>query len=297
MNPIRTQSSLHDELRQAARRNELSLLFQPCIELDSGRIVSTEALLRWHHPSRGIIPPDLFIPLAEAHGSIMDIGKWVLWNACAQARQWHDAGLTRMRMAVNVSTVQLEDPAFVQDVIDVLDRTGLDARFLEIEITETAFIRDIGAVAGALRALKRVGAAISMDDFGVGYSRLARLWQLPVDILKIDKSFIGDATIGQHGRAVVRTLIHLAKMLELTVVAEGVETQSQLQFLREQQCDRVQGFLVSRPIAPDKVFSLMTAAKCPLQMPALHTTNGHAPMNHNRHRSRISAAWHSKLAM
>ncbi|MGH8600621.1 MAG: EAL domain-containing protein, partial [Burkholderiales bacterium] len=160
MNPIQSRLLLHDELRQASRRNELFLLFQPCVGLDSGRIISTEALLRWRHPSRGIIPPDSFIPLAEAHGSITDIGKWVLSNACAQARQWHDAGLTWLRMAVNISAVQLEDPAFVQDVTDVLDRTGLDARFLEIEITETAFIRDIDTVAGALRALKRIGTAI-----------------------------------------------------------------------------------------------------------------------------------------
>ncbi len=293
MNPIRSQSSLHDELRQASRRNELFLLFQPCVGLDSGRILSTEALLRWRHPSRGIIPPDSFIPLAEAHGSITDIGKWVLSNACAQARQWHDAGLTWLRMAVNISAVQLEDPAFVQDVTDVLDRTGLAARFLEIEITETAFIRDIETVAGALRALKRLGTAISMDDFGVGYSRLGRLRRLPVDILKIDKSFIRGVTADPRGRAIVRGMIRLAKMLGLTVVAEGVETKSQCRFLREQQCDRVQGFLVSRPIKPDKVFSLMTAARCA----ASPAVTGRTPTDRNRHRGRISAARYPEFVM
>lgn len=291
MNPIRSRLLLHDELRQASRRNQLFLLFQPCVELDSGRIISTEALLRWRHPSRGTIPPDIFIPLAEAHGSITDIGKWVLRNACAQARQWHDAGLAWLRMAVNISAVQLEDPAFVDDVIGVLDRTGLDARFLEIEITETAFIRDIGTVASALKALKRIGAAISMDDFGVGYSRLGRLRRLPVDILKIDKSFVRGVAVDPRRRAIVHGMIRLAKMLGLTVVAEGVEMTSEYRFLRERQCDRAQGFLMGRPVEPEKIPALVTAAR----RPASAAATGGAPTDRNRPLSRISAAWHPRL--
>ncbi len=291
MNPVRSRLLLHDELRQALRRNELFLLFQPCVELSRGRIVSTEALLRWRHPSRGIIPPDSFIPLAEAHGSIMDIGKWVLWNACVQLRQWHDAGLAWLRMAVNISAVQLEAPAFVHDVIDVLDRTGLDARFLEIEITETAFIRDIGAAAGTLRALKRLGAEISMDDFGVGYSRLGRLRRLPVDILKIDKSFVRGVAIDPRRRAIVHGMIRMAKMLGLTVVAEGVETTSEYRFLRERQCDRAQGFLMSRPVEAEKIAALVTAMRRPASPP----TPGRTPPDRARRVSRMPAAWRPKL--
>jgi EAL domain-containing protein (putative c-di-GMP-specific phosphodiesterase class I) len=282
---------LHDELRQALRRNELFLLFQPCVELSGGRIIGMEALLRWRHPSRGIIPPDSFIPLAEAHGSITDIGKWVLWNACVQLRQWHEAGLAGLRMAVNMSAIQLEATTFVHEVIDALDRTGLDARFLEIEITETAFIRDIAAAAATLRALKRLGAAIAMDDFGVGYSRLGRLRRLPVDILKIDKSFVRGVAIDPRRRAIVHGMIRMAKMLGLTVVAEGVETTSEYRFLRERQCDRAQGFLMSRPVEAEKIPALVTAMRRPASPPI----SGRAPTDHARRVNRMSAAWRPKL--
>jgi EAL domain-containing protein (putative c-di-GMP-specific phosphodiesterase class I) len=288
---------LQHELPQALSRQQLFLLFQPCLDLDTGRIISTEALLRWRHPRRGVIVPDVFVPISEHQGSIVEIGKWVLQAACAQTRRWHDAGLTWLRTAINVSSVQLEQPGFASDVAEVLDATGLDARFLEIEITETAFIRDIDTVANVLRALKRVGVAIAIDDFGVGYSWLSRLQQFPVDILKIDKSFIQDIAGRGRGRIIVRSLIQLARMLNLTVVAEGVERQCQYRFLQEQRCDRVQGFLIGRPVEAETIVPLAIAAPCRAGTHTRPPANVRAPRSRSSRHTRTPAAWHPKPAM
>ncbi len=245
INPLRLESALW----HAIEREELFVHYQPLFDVRSRTLVGAEALVRWQHPELGVVPPDRLIPLADEIGIIADIGRFVLRAACRQTRLWHDAGLPGMTVAVNASAAQFRLPNFVDDVAAVLSETGLAGEFLELEITETAVMHDAPATIRTLGALREMGVRIAIDDFGTGYSSLAYLKQFPISTLKIDRSFVLNVTTDADSRAIVSTIIVLAKALKLTVVAEGVETVEQLEFLSGLHCDRAQGYLLGKPTA------------------------------------------------
>ena len=247
-------------LRHAVRRNELVLHYQPSVDLAAGRITAVEALVRWAHPVRGMVAPDKFIPLADETGLIGEIGHWVLLEACAQTRRWHDAGLGGIKVSVNVSAVQFRQCDLTQIVAGALAATGLPPWCLDLEITETVLMQDADATIATLLALKAMGVCISVDDFGTGYSSLAYLKRFPIDTLKIDKSFMRDVTCDGHNAAIVRTVIALAKNLDLESIAEGVETEEQLDFLRAEGCDRLQGYYFSKPLPAEQLEAFVRAA-------------------------------------
>ncbi len=247
-------------LRHAVRRREFVLHYQPSIDISAQRITAVEALVRWHHPLRGMIAPDKFIPLADETGLIGEIGHWVLFEACAQTRRWHDAGLSGLKVSVNVSAVQFRQCDLVQIVAEALTRTGLAPWCLDLEITETVLMQDADTTIATLLALKAMGVCVSVDDFGTGYSSLAYLKRFPIDTLKIDKSFMRDCTRDGNNAAIVRTVIALAKNLDLESIAEGVETEEQVNFLRAEGCDRLQGYYFSKPLPPDALLDFVQRA-------------------------------------
>ena len=241
--------SLEADLRKAAERQELSLSFQPRLSLENLQVEGVEALLRWSHPQRGMVPPDEFIPLAEQSGLIVEIGDWVLREACAQMRRWRDAGSTAWQMAVNVSGVQFRDGSLVRRVADAIAAAGIDARMIELEFTEGALIEYSTAVSKAVNALKELGVTTALDDFGTGYSSMSYLRHFPIDTLKIDRVFVRDITSRRAGNApLVDAIIAMSKSLGLATVAEGVETETQWQYLRDCHANQVQGFLFCRPL-------------------------------------------------
>lgn len=243
---------LGNSMRGAIEREEFFLVFQPEFNLRSGAISCWEALLRWKHPDLGLIPPDRFIPIAEANGTIVSIGEWVLRTACEHARSWHDAG-NKIPVAVNVSAVQFRQIGFCDLVKRVLNETGLDPEYLELEITESLLLATEDMRFEVLSELKTLGVKLAIDDFGTGYSSLSYLKQLPVSKLKIDRSFIRDLHHAANEEAIAAAIIQMAKCLRLTVTAEGVENQRQLELLRDHGCDDVQGFLFSKPLRADQM--------------------------------------------
>jgi len=249
---------LEHGLRHAIERDELRLVYQPQIEIESGRVVAVEALLRWHHPTRGEIPPTEFIPVAEDSGLIGVIGEWVLRQACAQNKAWQDSGLRPVRMAVNLSVRQLRNVHFAERMAEILVDTGLAAEWLEVELTESMVMQYAKETMDILWQVKALGVRLSIDDFGTGYSSLAYLKRLPVDTLKIDRSFIVGLEADLNDQAISNAIIALAGSLNLHVVAEGVETEKQLGFLRERKCCDAQGFLFSRPVTPEAVSVLLS---------------------------------------
>jgi diguanylate cyclase (GGDEF)-like protein len=253
---VQDRLELEMDLRQALERDELFLLYQPTIDLRSETIKGVEALVRWRHPRRGLIGPDVFIPLAEDCGMIVAIGRWVLRAACEQAAQWESYGF-RLGMSINVSARQLDDGALLQDVAQALQYNQLDPLRVTLEITETALMRDAEAAAGRLRELKGLGVRIAIDDFGTGYSSLAYLRRFPVDSLKIDRAFISGIDSSEESRALVHTLVQLGKTLGLETLGEGIEEQAQLSQLQREQCDTGQGFLFSRPLPPGELLELL----------------------------------------
>jgi EAL domain-containing protein (putative c-di-GMP-specific phosphodiesterase class I) len=238
-------------LRHAVARGQLALQFQPRVSLHSGALVGVEALVRWHHPVLGTVPPGRFIPLAEETGLIEEIDMWVLHDACVRAASWIADGLPLGRVSVNLSARQFQRGGLAQRVRATLERTGLPARHLELEITEGTVMRDTEESAKVLRSLRDLGVALSIDDFGTGYSSLSYLKRFPIDVLKIDRSFVQDVETDASDAAIARAIIALGHSLRLDVVAEGVETAGQLGFLRENGCDEVQGYYFSRPVWPD----------------------------------------------
>lgn len=244
---------LEAALRRAVERRELFLNFQPIADVKSGRIVGTEALVRWRHPETGVIPPDRFIPIADESGLIIQIGEWVMNEACKQTKAWHDMGFGDLCISVNVSAVQFAQAQLLGQVRNALNRSGLAPRFLELEITESVLMRDAEATVNTLRALKEMGVRLAMDDFGTGYSSLSYLKRFPIDALKIDKSFTQDISIDRDGSAIVCAITALGRSLQLKLVAEGVETSEQRAFLIEQQCDRMQGYLLSKPLPAEQM--------------------------------------------
>jgi len=251
--------ALEAELHRALEHEQFALHYQPLVDASSGKIVSVEALLRWEHPKRGLVPPLDFIPLAEDTGLILPIGNWVLRTACIQAKAWSRSLGRPVRMAVNLSARQLYDRALADTVASALKESGLPAAQLELEITETAAMRDPRAAARILRALRARGVRIALDDFGTGYSSLSHLVGLPIATVKIDRSFVRDLLAAPERAAIVAAVIALGHRLDLTVVAEGVETVEERAFLCDEGCDAVQGFLFSRPLPAKECGALLAA--------------------------------------
>jgi diguanylate cyclase (GGDEF)-like protein/PAS domain S-box-containing protein len=241
--------ALENDLSHALERDELEVYYQPVMDIVSGKIVGGEALLRWQHPERGRVMPDEFIPLAEETGLIGPIGEWVLRTACKQAQAWRESGVGPLRISVNVSARQVEQPGLVQAVAGALAEAGLPPQHLHLELTEGAVMRQLESVTFTLAELREMGVGISVDDFGTGYSSLGYLKRFPIDTIKIDRSFVQDVTTDQNDAAIVTTVIAMARGLNLRVIAEGVETESQLNFLRENDCHEFQGFLLSRAVS------------------------------------------------
>jgi diguanylate cyclase (GGDEF)-like protein/PAS domain S-box-containing protein len=242
---VRERRMLEHDLRLATARDELRLVYQPQKDVRSGTVTGFEALLRWKHPTRGEISPVIFIPIAEESGAILEIGDWVLKTACREAATW----TVPLSVAVNVSAVQLYNANFVQELHQILLETGLSPRHLEIEITETALVRDFNRALTTLRQIKALGIRIAMDDFGTGYSSLSNLRAFPFDKIKIDGSFIKSVNTNDQAATIVRAVLGLGRGLRLPVLAEGVETDAELQFLQDELCDEVQGYLTGRPAA------------------------------------------------
>jgi diguanylate cyclase (GGDEF)-like protein len=237
-------------LRHAIEHEEFHLFYQAQRSLGDGSIVGAEALVRWERPGVGMVPPQEFIRMAEESGFIVGLGNWVLTAACCQAADWRASGL-QLRMAVNVSVVQLQQNDFVDRVRDALTVSGLPAHRLELEITEGAFVADVSDALDTLHEIKAMGVELAVDDFGTGYSSLSYLKQMPVDRLKIDQSFVRELPSNLDDCAIVRAILAMAANLKLAVIAEGVESQAQLDFLRAEGCQEVQGFFLSRPVSPD----------------------------------------------
>lgn len=243
---------LINELRQAIGNSELAMFYQPIIDTAKGKVVGMEALLRWSKPEQGFISPDKFIPLAEETGLIISIGEWVLKTVCIQNKRWIDRGYNAKRVFVNISARQFQQKDFFEKIIIILNETGLDPNYLGLEITETTVVQDIKYTMEILEKLKDIGVSISVDDFGTGYSSFNYLKDMKVDGLKIDKSFISETNDNCRKRAIAKTIILLAHQLDLTVTAEGVETKEHLEFLKENDCDYVQGYYYSKPISADE---------------------------------------------
>lgn len=241
--------TLESSLRRALELNEFVLHYQAKRDLKTGLVTGMEALLRWQHPELGTVPPMQFIPVAEQSGLIASIGKWVLKTACAQNVAWQREGLPRLCMAVNLSTLQFFDSHLLADVASILASTGMDASLLELEITESMLMQDVGRTLGILTELKKLGVRIAVDDFGTGYTTLSSLQQFPLDTIKIDRTFIREVDQVAEGKALTEAIIAMGKSLSLTVVAQGVETKAQVEFLREHACDEFQGFYFNRPVA------------------------------------------------
>jgi diguanylate cyclase (GGDEF)-like protein len=243
----RERVEMASALRFALERGEFELHYQPCVDLNSGEIRSVEALIRWQRPEHGTIPPGLFIPLAEETGLIIPIGEWVLRTACVQAKAWQGIGNRNLRVAVNVSARQFSQQNLAELVQRTLIESGLEARYLELELTESALLNDNEALTETLRQLKHIGVSLSLDDFGTGYSSLSHLRRFPIDIVKIDRSFINDVTTNVDNASIVNAIIAMARSLDVYAIAEGVETESQAAFLKKNHCDAIQGYYLSRP--------------------------------------------------
>jgi len=257
MNELATRRlALETSLRRAIQNEEFLLHYQPQVSVDSLAITGVEALVRWQHPQLGLVSPAEFIPLAEDTGLIVPIGEWVLRTACLQARRWRDQGFAPIRIAVNISARQFHDRDLAQTVIRILEETDLPPNCLALELTESSIMQNADFAAGMLRRLKSMGINILIDDFGTGFSSLASLKRLPIDALKIDQSFVRDATTDQDDAALVMAIITLAHNLRLKVIAEGVETEDQLRFLQLLRCDQIQGGFFSKPLPADSLVSL-----------------------------------------
>ncbi|WP_050740902.1 EAL domain-containing protein [Acetobacterium bakii] len=245
--------TLSNCLHRALERNELHLKYQPQVCLKTQSIIGFEALLRWNHPDLGPISPVEFIPIAEQTGLINTIGEWVLLNACAQNKAWQDRGLKPVQMAVNLSVEQFRNGNVLEMVKGCLEKTGMEPRYLELEITEGIAMKESGYIVESLHALKKLGVSISIDDFGTEYSSLSRLKDLPVDRLKIDMQFIQRIGVSRKDESIIAVMIHLAKRLRLKIIAEGVETEAQLKFLKDEGCDEIQGYYYYKPLPGDEI--------------------------------------------
>jgi len=251
------RQSIEESLRRALERHEFVLHYQPKINLKTGAITGSEALIRWTHPTLGSVPPAQFIPVAEACGLILPIGAWVLREACSQAKAWADAGLPVATVAVNVSAMEFRFENFLENVFSTLHETGLAPHYLELELTESVLMKCVDATAPILQALRAKGVRIAIDDFGTGYSSLSYLQKFQVDTLKIDQSFIRQISTSGDDMAIVTAVIAMARSLKIRVVAEGVEEFEELEFLKSHDCDEAQGYLIGRPMLPQQFARLL----------------------------------------
>lgn len=257
---------VENELRHALNCGEIEVFFQPKMRIKDQRIMGMEALVRWNHPTRGLVGPKDFIAIAEETGQIIPLGKVVLEEACRQAVKWHRQGWSELRVAVNLSAYQFRDEALFDAITQILEETGIASRCVEIELTESVVMHDAEASIELLLMLKRMGISLAIDDFGTGYSSLSYLKRLPFDTLKIDQSFIRDVTTDHHSAELVRTIIGMAHGFKLEVIAEGVETQEQLDFLRKHDCDVIQGYLLAKPLTAREFGALLTERAEPRSM-------------------------------
>jgi diguanylate cyclase (GGDEF)-like protein len=248
---------LQEELRNAVVRSEFELLYQPQVDLRTNRVFAVEALIRWRHPKHGVLSPIKFIPLAEESGLIVQIGDWVLHEACRQNKVWQDAGMPPITVCVNVSARQFKEKNLTSRVLSALRDSGLSPEWLELELTESLIMQDVERAVATMQELQQLGVKISIDDFGTGYSSLSALKTFPVARLKIDKSFITDVSNDENDRAVACAVISLGQKLNLRVIAEGVETDDQVAFLRENNCDEMQGYHFSKPVPAGEIVGLL----------------------------------------
>jgi EAL domain-containing protein (putative c-di-GMP-specific phosphodiesterase class I) len=251
----RARRTLELDLRQAIARGELEVFYQPCVSLQDGRITGCEALVRWHHPERGMVSPAEFIPIAEETGLINELGEWVLSTACADAANWPNG----IRLAVNVSPVQFKSATLALKVTAALAASGLSASRLELEITEAVLIRDDDTALAILHQLRAIGVRIALDDFGTGYSSLSYLQRFPFDKIKIDRAFVEDLAEGDGSSSIVQAVVNIAAARRMTTTAEGVETEAQRQMLRALGCSEMQGYLFSAPKPLAQIKALLDA--------------------------------------
>jgi diguanylate cyclase (GGDEF)-like protein len=260
------RQEIEESLRRALDRDEFELHYQPKIDLNTGEICGAEALIRWRHPTRGLLSPVQFIPVAEDSGLIQPIGKWALREACTQTKIWRDAGLPMPRVAVNISALEFRSDHFLEGVFAILAETRLDPTALELELTESALMKHAESTDAILRALTAKGIRLAVDDFGTGYSSLSYLRKFPIDTLKIDQSFVRQISTEGDDATMVIAVLNMAKSLKLRVVAEGVENARELAFLRANNCDVAQGYLFSRPLPPAQFVALLRQAAQPMEL-------------------------------
>jgi EAL domain-containing protein (putative c-di-GMP-specific phosphodiesterase class I) len=252
------RQSIEEDLRRALELKEFTLNYQPKVNLSTGAVIGAEALIRWTSPTRGQVPPLEFIPIAEDSGLILPIGAWVLREACTQARAWVDAGLPATTMAVNVSAAQFRSENFLDFLFATLNETGLDPKYLEVEVTESVLMRHAELAASILQTLRDRGVRVSVDDFGTGYSSLSYLRRFPLDALKIDQSFVREISTSPYETAIVRAIISMGRSLNLRIIAEGIETAGDLAFLKDRGCDEGQGYYFSRPVPAEEFAKLLS---------------------------------------
>jgi diguanylate cyclase (GGDEF)-like protein len=248
---------LQEELRNALTHSEFALHYQPQVDLRSGQVFAVEALIRWNHPTRGLVSPLTFIPSAEETGLIVPIGDWILHEACRQNKAWQRAGLPPVTVCVNVSARQFREKNLIDRVVNALTESGLEARYLEMEVTESLIMQDFELAVATMNGLQELGVQISIDDFGTGYSSLSALKTFPVQRLKIDKSFVDDLATDENDQAVTSAVISLGQKLNLRVLAEGVETEDQVAFLRQNNCNEMQGNYFSKPLSAGDIGELI----------------------------------------
>ncbi len=254
---MRERLTLLEELRNADPSRDFVLHYQPQVDLRSGEVFAVEALIRWRHPRFGLAPPAKFIPIAEESGLIVPIGDWALREACRQNKAWQDASVPPIAVGVNVSARQFRESHITAAVAEALAESGLEPKYLELELTESLVMQDVNRAIETMKKLRGLGVRLSIDDFGTGYSSLSALKRFPVQRLKIDRSFIQDLPEDEDDRAVASAVISLGQKLNLRVIAEGVETDEQVAFLRENHCDELQGYHFSRPVAADAIPALL----------------------------------------
>jgi EAL domain-containing protein (putative c-di-GMP-specific phosphodiesterase class I) len=264
----RQKLSRKDELRYALARNEFVLHFQPQQDRRSGKVVGAEALIRWNHPTEGLIFPGDFIPLAEETGLIVQIGEWVAREACRIGKRWQVQGLAPIRVSINVSARQFQEANLVKTISAAIADSGFDAAWLELEVTESLIMKDLNGSIAKMKELTSLGLSLSVDDFGTGYSSLSVLKKFPLSRLKIDRSFIADIPNDPDDMAITSAIISLAQKLGLHVIAEGVETEEQAQFLIDSGCTEIQGYLYSRPVAEPDLAALLQANLSAVGKPA-----------------------------
>jgi EAL domain-containing protein (putative c-di-GMP-specific phosphodiesterase class I) len=245
------------DIRRAIAENQFFVHFQPKVEPKTGKILGAEALIRWHHPEWGFLPPNEFIPLAEESGLIIELGDWVLATVCKQIQQWENSGIEIVPISINISAKHFLKEDLVTSLVKVLRETNIESKWIELEITETSLLENEETVDNTIKLLTQLGVAISLDDFGTGYSSITYLKKYKVNFLKIDRSFINGIGIYRDDEAIIKSILYLARELKMKVVAEGVETEQQLEFLIKHHCDVIQGFLYSKPVIAEDFITLL----------------------------------------